>query len=63
MTQHLTSVDIEEIVRVGGVIVEISEGFSCDNLDFNLFEEFEEFVIDMTAKRNKFKKEKKNYKL
>ena len=56
MRQHLTSVDFEEIVRNGGVITEIFEGFICDTLDFN---QFENFVLDMTAKRNKYKIEKK----
>ena len=67
--QHLTSVDIEEIVRFGGVITEFFEAFICDNLDHN---PFEKFVLDMTAKTqiriiwskhtwNKHKKEKKTY--
>ena len=30
--QHLTSVDIEKIVRVGGVKIELCEGFICDSL-------------------------------
>ena len=30
--QHLTSVDIEEVVRSGGCIVELLEGFICYNL-------------------------------
>ena len=30
--QHLTSVDIEKIVRVGDVITYFFEGFFCDNL-------------------------------
>ena len=34
ITQHLTSVDIEESVKVGAIIVEFFEGFICDNLDF-----------------------------
>ena len=55
--QHLTSVDIEEFVRVGGVIREFFEGFISDNLDYN---PFENFILDMTAKRNKYKEEKKN---
>ena len=53
--QHLTSVDIEEIVRVGGVITELFEKFICDSLDYN---QFEKIVLDMTAKRKKYKKEK-----
>ena len=30
--QHLTSVDIKEIVRLGDVITEFFEGLICDNL-------------------------------
>ena len=56
ITQHLTSVDIEEIVRIGGFVIEFFEGLICDNLDFNLFEKF---ILGVTEKRNKFKKEKK----
>ena len=33
ITQHLSSVDIEEVVRVGGVIKEFYKGFICENLD------------------------------
>ena len=40
ITQHLTSVDIEEVVRVDGVIKEFYEGFICDNLDYNPFKEY-----------------------
>ena len=54
--QHLTSVDIEEIVRSGCCIFKILGGFICDNLDFN---PCERFFIDMTNKRNKFKEENK----
>ena len=57
ITQHLTSVDIEEVVRVGGVIKEFYEGFICDNLDYN---PFKEYILDMTAKRNEYKKQGKN---
>ena len=56
IVQHLTSVDIEEVVKSGGFIVKILEGFICDNLEFN---PFERFIIDMTNKRNKFKEENK----
>ena len=56
ITQHVTSLDIEEVFRSGGYIVKILEGFICDNLDFN---PFERFIIDMTSKRNKFKGENK----
>ena len=38
--QYLTSVDIEEVVRSGGYIVKILEGFNCDNRDFKPFERF-----------------------
>ena len=55
--QHLTSVDIEEIVRVGGIKIEFFEGFICDNIDYN---PFEKFVLEMTAKINQYKKEKRN---
>ena len=54
--QHLISVDIEEVVRSGGYIVKINEGFFCDNLEFNLFERIN---IDMTNERNKYKEENK----
>ena len=56
ITQHLTSVDIEQVVRTGGVIKAFYEGSFCDNPDYNLFEEF---VLDMTAKRNEYKKQGK----
>ena len=57
ITQHLTSVGIEELVRVGSVIKEFYEGFICDNLDYN---PFEEYILDKTAKRNEYKKQGKN---
>ena len=56
ITQHMTSVDIEEVVRQGGYIVKILEGFICDNIEFN---PFERFIIDMTNKRKKYKEENK----
>ena len=49
MIQQLTSVDVEELVTVGSVILKFYEGFLCDNLKFN---PFENFVIKMTEKRN-----------
>ena len=52
ITQHLTCVDIEEVVRSGGYIVKILEGFICDNLEFN---PFERSLIDMTNKRSNYK--------
>ena len=54
--QHLTTVDIEEVVRSGGYIVKMLEDFICDNLEFI---PFERFIIDMTNKRNNFKEENK----
>ena len=57
ITQHLTSVDIEQIVRIGGVILEFIEGFICDNLDNN---PFTEYVQDLIEKRNEYKKQGKN---
>ena len=56
ITQHLTSMDVEEVVRSGGYIVKILEGFICDNLEFNPFERLNK---DMTDKRNKYKEENK----
>ena len=44
------------MVGVGSVKLEFYEEFICDNLEFN---PFENFVIKMTEKRNKYKKEKK----
>ena len=55
--QDLTSVDFEEIVKVCGVTTEYFESSICDNLDYN---PFEKFVLDMTAKRINYRKEKKN---
>ena len=54
--QHLTSVDIEEVVRVGDVATEFLQGFIYDNLDYD---PFEKFVPDMTTKRNN-KRERKH---
>ena len=56
ITQYLTSVDIEQVVRIGGIIKEFYEGFTCDNLDYN---PFKEYVLDMTTKRNEYKKQGK----
>ena len=47
----LTSVDIVEIVKCGGVILEVFEGFFCLNLNFN---PYTEFVTDMFEKRDLF---------
>ena len=45
----LTSVDIVEIVKCGGVIMEVYEGFFCHNLEYN---PYTEFVTDMFEKRD-----------
>ena len=55
-TQHLTSVDIEEIVKSCGYTVKILQSFMCDILEFN---PFERLIEDMADKRNKFKEENK----
>ena len=56
ITQHLTSVDNEEVVRSGGYIIKMLGKFICDNLKFNPFERFN---LDLADKRNKFREEKK----
>ena len=48
----LTSVDIVEIVKCGGFIFEVFEGFFCHNLEYN---PYTEFVTDMFEKRDLFK--------
>ena len=53
ITQQLTSLDIEEVVRIGGVIKVFYKGFICDNLDYN---PFKEYILHMTAKRSEYKK-------
>ena len=53
----LTSVDIVEIVKYGGVILEVYEGFFCYNLEFN---PYTEFVTDMFQKRDLFKSQGKD---
>ncbi len=55
--QHLTSVDIEQIVRIGGIILEFFEGFICHNLDNS---PFTECVHDLIKKRNEYKNQGKN---
>ena len=45
----LRSVDIVEIVKSGGVILEVYEGFFCRNLEYN---PYTEFVTDMFEKRD-----------
>ena len=53
----LTSVDIVEIVKYGGVILEVFGGFFCHNLNFN---PYTEFVTDMFEKRDLFKSQGKD---
>ena len=53
----LTSVDNVEIVKCGGVILEIFEGFFCHNLNFN---PYTESVTDMFKKRDLFKSQGKD---
>ena len=57
ITVTLTSVDIVEIAKCGGVIMEVYEGFFCHNLDFN---PSTEFVTDMFEKRDLFKSQGKD---
>ena len=53
----LTSVDIVEIVKYDGVILDIYEGFFSHNLEFN---PYTEFVTDMFQKRDMFKSQGKD---
>ena len=53
----LTSVDIVEIVKYGGEILEVIEGFFCHNLNYN---PYTEFVTDMFRKRDLFKSQGKD---
>ena len=46
--------DIEEVARSSGYLVEILVGFVCDNLEFV---PFERFIIVMTNIWNKIKEE------
>ena len=53
----LTSIDIVEIVKCGGVILDVYEGFFCHNLEYN---PYTEFVTDMFEKRDLFKSQGKD---
>ena len=53
----LMSVDIVEIVKCGGVILEVFEGFFCHNLEYN---PYTEFFTDMFEKRDLFKSQGKD---
>ena len=48
----LTSVDMAAIIKCGGSILEVFEGFFCHNLDYN---PYTEIVTDMFGKRDFFK--------
>ena len=52
----LTSVDIVEIVKCRGVILEVYEGFFCHNLEYN---PYTEIVTDMFEKRDMLKSQGK----
>ena len=53
----LTRVDIVEIVKCGGVIMEAYDGFFCHNIEYN---PYTEFVTDMFEKRDLFKSQGKD---
>ena len=53
----MTSVDNVEIVKFGGIILEVFEGFLCHNLEYNLYIEF---VPDMLVKRDLYKPQGKD---
>ena len=53
----LTSIDIVEIIKYGGIILEVFEGFFCHNLEFN---PYTEIVTDMFEKRDLFKSQAKD---
>ena len=53
----LTSVDIVEIVKCEGVILEVYGGFFCHNLEYN---PYTEIVTDMFQKRDLFKSQGKD---
>ena len=44
----LTSVDIVEVVKCGGVTLKVFEGFFCYNLEYN---PYTEFVTDIFEKK------------
>ena len=47
----LTSVDIVKIVKYGGIILEVFEGFFCLNVEYN---PYTDYVTDMFEKRDLF---------
>ena len=48
----LTHIDIVQIVRTGGVVLKVYEGFFCESLEYN---PYKDFVFDMFRKRNEYK--------
>ena len=42
----LTNVDIVEIKKYGGFILEVFEGFFCDKLEYNPYSEFVTDIIE-----------------
>ena len=57
VVDNLTSVDIVEIVKCGGVILEVYEGFFCRNLEYILYTGF---ITAMFKKRDLFKTQRKD---
>ena len=57
IVDSLTSADIVERVKCGGVILEVYEGFFCHNLEYNTYTEF---VTNMFEKRDKLKSQGKD---
>ena len=53
----LTSVDIVEIVKCGGIVLEVFLGFFCHNLEFNLFSQI---VTETFEKRDSFNSQGKD---
>ena len=54
---NLTSIDIVEIVKYGGIILEVYESFFCYILEYN---PYTEFVTDMFENRDLFKSQGKD---
>ena len=53
----MTSIDIVEIVKFAGIILEVFEGFFCHNPEYNLYTEL---VSDVFQKRDLFKPQVKD---
>ena len=54
----LTGADFVEIVKCGGIFLEVFEGFFCHNLEYK---SYTEFVEDMFEKRNLLKSQGKGF--